>query len=80
MAPIHYKATVLPDGHLPLPPELAAHTGDEVDVTVSLPFTLPTEEEGRKQIQYLMKHWAGAAKGTGESLAQDHDEYLYGGR
>lgn len=80
MGPIRYKAKLLPDGHIAVPPELQAHPGEEFEVQIAKTLELPTEDEVRRQIQFLRDHWMGVAKGTGESIAQDHDEYLYGDR
>lgn len=81
MGPIEYKARILPDGHLPLPPELAAHTGEEVFVRVELSDLpqLSAEEILVRNERFLTK-WVGIVKDGPGDLAENHDEYLYGDR
>jgi hypothetical protein len=34
MTPFHYKAKILPDGHLPVPEDCHVRAGEEVEVTL----------------------------------------------
>ncbi len=34
MTPYHYKARILPDGHLPVPDDCHLRAGEEVEVTI----------------------------------------------
>ena len=80
MGPMRYRATILPDGHLPLPDGYPGRAGDEIDVTLDPGPALPDEETARRQYENLRANWAGAAKNGPGDLARDHDEYLYGDR
>ena len=78
MTPVHYKARVLPDGHLPLPENCGVKTGDEVEVTLAPPVAGSDEEKGARQRDYGRKHWAGAFQSGLTDVAEHHDDYLYG--
>ena len=81
MGPIEYKARILPDGHLPLPPELAGHPGEEVNVRVELAeLPILSEEEVRRRNDRLFSLWVGIVKEGPSDLAENHDAYLYGDR
>ena len=78
MTPFHYKAKILPDGHLPVPEDCHVHAGEEVEVTL-----LPSEPgsgdaEARQRSEHLLKKWAGVGRGSASGIAEHHDEHLYG--
>ena len=78
MTPFHYKAKILPDGHLPLPESFRGRTGEEVEVTL-----LPAESgngmaEAEGRADHLLKEWAGIGRGSGKGSAERHDDILYG--
>jgi len=78
MTPFHYKAKILPDGHLPVPEECHVGAGEEVEVTL-----LPAEHcngaaEAKERAEHLLKKWAGVGRGSGSGVAEHHDEHLYG--
>lgn len=78
MSPFHYKARILPDGHLPLPESFPGRAGEEVEVTL-----LPTEGgdgtgEAEERADHLIKKWAGRGQGSGKGVAEHHDDHLYG--
>lgn len=79
MSPIHYTAKVLSDGHLPLPENFVAKTGDEVEV-VLMPANGDLDSRKKDPAGYFLEHWAGTLRGSGEPVAEQHDEYLYGDR
>ena len=80
MTPVHYKAKVLPDGHLPLPEDCAAKAGEEVEVTVApaSPAPRPTsdEEVGRWQRDNVLRDLVGIANSGLTDGAERHDDYL----
>lgn len=78
MTPYHYKARVLPDGHLPLPQGFPARTGEELEVTVSSAPGSNGEQESAQRSEHLLKTWAGVGRGSGAGVAAQHDECLYG--
>ena len=80
MSPIQYTTKVLPDGHIPLPKDYPAKAGEEVDVTLAPPLAEISKEEAIKCTEYLLKNWCGIYRGNGESVAEHHDDYLYGDR
>jgi hypothetical protein len=78
MTPFHYKAKILPDGHLPVPEDCHVQAGEEVEVTL-----LPAKNgngaaEAKERAEYLLKRWAGVGRGSGSGVAEHHDEHLYG--
>jgi len=78
MAPIHYKAKILPDGHLPVPEGLQARAGDEVEVTIHPSVPTDGEAAARQRAEYLLRKWAGIGRGSGSGVAERHDDILYG--
>jgi hypothetical protein len=78
MTPIRYKARILPDGHLPVPEELQAHAGDEVEVTVAPAVATDGETLARERWEYFKRTWLGKFRSGCSDLAANHDEYLYG--
>lgn len=77
MAEAHYKTRILPDGHLPLPDGFPATAGQEVEVTVTAgPAT--DKVDGWDTVEYLLQKWAGCVRGSGEGVAERHDDFLYG--
>ncbi len=77
MTPFHYKARILPDGHLPLPESFHGQAGEEVEVTV-----LPSgEQDGAAAVteraEHLLRTWTGVGRGSGRGVAESHDEHLY---
>jgi hypothetical protein len=77
MTPFHYKARILPDGHLPVPADFHVRAGEEIDVTL-----LPAEHENgaadaSRRAEHLLKTWAGVGRGSGAGVAERHDEHLY---
>lgn len=77
MMSIHYSTKVLPDGHLPLPREFGAKTGEEVEVTVA--HRLPPNGDAERRADHLLRQWAGVGRGSGQGVAARHDEFLYPG-
>lgn len=78
MTPFHYKARILPDGHLPLPKGFSAVEGEEVDVTIVPVNGRNSESEAGERTDYVLKTWSGVGHGSGKGVAEQHDEQLYG--
>ncbi len=78
MTPYHYKAKILPDGHLPVPDDCHAHAGDEVEVTLLPASHGNGASEATQRADYLLKKWAGTGHGSGSGVAERHDDHLYG--
>ena len=77
MTPAHYTAKILPDGHMPLPKDFPAHAGDEVEITVA-PVVPATAGDGPDiRTRRFLETWVGAGAGSGDGVAEHHDEYLY---
>jgi hypothetical protein len=78
MTPIRYTANVLADGHLPLPKDVPFKAGDPDEVTL-VAVGDGKDAEVPDHAGYLIKHWAGIGRGSGEPVAERHDDHLYGG-
>ncbi len=77
MTPAHYTAKVLPDGHLPLPKDFPVRAGDEVEITVA-PAVPPAPADGLDaRTRRFLEKWVGAGAGSGEGVAERHDDFLY---
>ncbi len=77
MTPFHYKARILPDGHLPVPEDCHVRAGEEVEVTILSTASENGAEEAALRAEHLLKTWAGAGRGSGRGVAERHDEHLY---
>ena len=77
MTPFHYKARILPDGHLPLPESFQGHAGEEVEVTVQSSEKVNGAAEAELRADHLLRTWVGVGRGSGRGIAESHDEHLY---
>ena len=78
MTPFHYKARILPDGHLPVPKDFPVQAGEEVEITLLAGGQANGAAQARERAEHLLKAWAGVGRGSGTGVAERHDEHLYG--